>query len=159
MESVSIRTFRPGDASFVSYLHMTLYRDMFNFNGIFEYYVMKGLSEFLLDHEGGEMWVAELDGNIVGSIAAVKSGEGEAQLRWFILDEKHQGLGIGKKLFRTLLDFCKNAGYRCVFLWTVDMLAPARHLYQSHGFRVVEEKPNTEWIGTPITEERWELVL
>jgi len=156
---VTIRTFQPGDAGFVAQLHGTLYAETYQFGPIFEYYVMKGLTEFLLDHDRGELWIAEVDGKPVGSIAIAKATETDAQLRWFIIDEQYQGLGIGKKLIETALQFCKAQHYQHVFLWTVNILGAARHLYSRYDFRRTEEKSNQEWTKTPIVEERWDLDL
>ncbi|MFB7140219.1 GNAT family N-acetyltransferase [Gottfriedia sp. NPDC056225] len=156
---VSVRPFIPGDVGYVAYIHGKIYSTTFQFGRVFEYYVMKGLSEFLMNSEGGELWVAEVNGEIVGSIAITKANESVAQLRWFVLDERFQGLGIGKKLIETALNFCKENQFEHVFLWTVSTLGAARYLYKKYGFTLTEEKPNFEWIGSELIEERWDLAL
>ncbi|WP_101842739.1 helix-turn-helix domain-containing GNAT family N-acetyltransferase [Halobacillus sp. Marseille-P3879] len=156
---VSIRTFQPGDVGYVAYLHGRLYDQTYKFGRMFEYYVMKGLSEFMINTEGGELWVAEVNGEIVGSIAITKSTETVAQLRWFILDENYQGRGIGKNLMETAINFCKEQNYQHLFLWMVSTLDKARYLYQKYNFTITEEKPNEEWTGTKLIEERWDLDL
>ena len=160
LQAVNIRLAKPGEASYISYLHMKVYQELYQFRPIFEYYLLKGLSEFLHNSAGSELWVTEAEGKIVGSIAVVKSDEkGTAQLRWFVLDSQYQGLGIGRKLMQTALQFCKGAGYKRVFLWTVDILKAARHIYSSNGFQLTGEKANDEWADKTIIEERWELWL
>jgi len=156
---VLIRPFQPGDAGYVAHLHGRLYGKTYHFGQIFEYYVMKGLSEFLIDTDGGQLWIAEVNGKNAGSIAITKSSDTAAQLRWFILDENYQGMGIGKKLMETALQFCKEQNYQHVHLWTVSILETARHLYQKFNFIQTEEKPNQEWTGTTLIEERWDLDL
>jgi DNA-binding MarR family transcriptional regulator/N-acetylglutamate synthase-like GNAT family acetyltransferase len=158
---VSIRPFQPGagDVGFVAHLHGRLYDKTYQFGPMFEYYVMKGLTEFMIHTDGGELWIAEVDGKMVGSIAITKFNDSVAQLRWFVLDEDYHGRGIGKKLMETALDFCKKQGYQSVFLWTVSILETARNLYQKYQFRLTEEKPNKEWTGTTLMEERWKLDL
>lgn len=156
---ISIRPFKPGDVGYVAYIHGKIYSTTYQFGRVFEYYVMKGLSEFLLNPNGGELWVAEVNGEIVGSIAITKANESVAQLRWFVLDEKYQGLGIGKKLIETALNFCKENQFEHVFLWTVSTLESARYLYKKYNFTLTEEKPNFEWTGSELIEERWDLVL
>ncbi|MGG1677862.1 GNAT family N-acetyltransferase [Neobacillus sp. NRS-1170] len=156
---ISIRTFLPGDVGFVAHLHGRLYEKTYKFGRMFEYYVMKGLTEFMIDTSGGELWIAEADGKMVGSIAITQSKDQSAQLRWFILDEDYHGMGIGKRLMETAIDFCKKQGYQHVFLWTVSILETARYLYQKYNFRVTEEKPNDEWTGSKLVEERWDLNL
>lgn len=153
---VLIRTHEPGDASYVGYLHMRFYGECYRFKPVFEYYVMKGLLEFL-HHPGGScLWVAEIDGCIIGSIAIVKTPDA-AQLRWFLVDTEYQGNGIGRKLMETAMQFCKERGYKRVFLWTTSILEAARRLYKEFGFAPVEENPNNEWTDSTIMEERWEL--
>ncbi|MET1030869.1 bifunctional helix-turn-helix transcriptional regulator/GNAT family N-acetyltransferase [Domibacillus tundrae] len=156
---VFIRPFQSGDAGYIAYLHGRLYDKTYNFGQMFEYYVMKGLTEFMNNTEGGELWVAEVNGKIAGSIAITKSSDKIVQLRWFILDNHYQGRGIGKKLMETALHFCKEQNYQHVFLWTVSTLKTARYLYQKYHFKLTEEKPNEEWTGTKLIEERWDLDL
>ncbi|MEH7308789.1 bifunctional helix-turn-helix transcriptional regulator/GNAT family N-acetyltransferase [Neobacillus drentensis] len=156
---VSIRTFQPGDVGFVAHLHGTLYENTYKFGPMFEYYVMKGLTEFMINTDGGELWIAEVEGKMAGSIAITKSNDNVAQLRWFILDENYHGRGIGKKLMETAINFCKKQGYQQVFLWTVSVLGTARYLYQKYHFRLTEEKVNNEWTDSKLVEERWDLDL
>ncbi|MBM7583583.1 DNA-binding MarR family transcriptional regulator/N-acetylglutamate synthase-like GNAT family acetyltransferase [Bacillus pakistanensis] len=157
--TVSIRSFQPGDVGFVAHLHGRLYDETYKFGPMFEYYVMKGLTEFMMNTDGGQLWVAEVNGEIVGSIAITKYNEKTAQLRWFVLDEEYQGMGLGKRLMETAIHFCKEQGYQHVFLWTVSILNKARHLYQKYHFTLTEEKPNQEWTEAEIMEERWDLDL
>ncbi|MED4779820.1 helix-turn-helix domain-containing GNAT family N-acetyltransferase [Brevibacillus choshinensis] len=156
---VTIRSFQPGDVGYVAHLHGTLYSQTYQFGSIFEYYVMKGLTDFLIDNEGGNLWLAEVNGQIVGSIAITRSSERVAQLRWFVIDERYQGMGIGKKLMDTAISFCNEQEYHRVFLWTVSILETARYLYQKYNFTLTEEKPNEEWTGSTLLEERWDLEL
>jgi DNA-binding MarR family transcriptional regulator/N-acetylglutamate synthase-like GNAT family acetyltransferase len=157
--NVSIRSFRAGDVGYVAHLHGILYDKTYKFGPMFEYYVMKGLAEFMMNSDGGELWVVEVNGKIVGSIAITKSNDTVAQLRWFVLDENYQGVGIGKKLMETAINFCHNQGYQHVFLWTVSILETARYLYKKYNFTLTEEKSNDEWNGTKLIEERWDLDL
>lgn len=159
VSEVFIRPFKPGDAGYVAHLHGRAYDKTYKFGQMFEHYVMKGLADFMIDADGGELWVAEVNGRIVGSIAITKDSDTVAQLRWFILDEPFQGRGIGKKLIETALSFCKEQNYEHVFLWTVSTLESARYLYRKYNFELTEEKPNEEWTGTKLIEERWDLDL
>ncbi|WP_419877134.1 bifunctional helix-turn-helix transcriptional regulator/GNAT family N-acetyltransferase [Brevibacillus centrosporus] len=157
--TVTIRPFQPGDVGYVAFLHGRYYSQNYQFGKIFEYYVMKGLTEFLYDSEKGQLWIAEVNGQIAGSIAITKAEDTVAQLRWFILDEPFQGIALGKKLMETALRFCVEQNYKHVYLWTVSSLAAARSLYTKYQFVRTEEKPNDEWSGTQMIEERWDLDL
>lgn len=156
---VTIQSFQPGDVGYVAHLHGRYYKEIYKFGPMFEYYVMKGLTEFMISNDGGDLWIAKVNDEIVGSIAITKFDDSTAQLRWFILDERYHGLGIGKKLMDTALQFCHTQGYQHVYLWTVSILEAARHLYQKYNFKITEEKPNDEWTESIVIEERWDLVL
>ena len=109
---IAIRPAQPGDASYVSCLHMRLYEKQYGFRGIFEYYVMQGMADFLRDPAGGRLWVA-LDGDaIVGAIAIVRADHETAQLRWFVIHEEYQGRGLGRRLMDMAMAFVAESGYR-----------------------------------------------
>lgn len=155
-KEVTIRTYKPGDPSLVCYFYYKLYEKQYDFNGTVEKYFMEGMLDLFREPEGSQLWVVEKEGKIVGSIAIVKRGDEDAQLRWFGVDTALQGMGIGNQLVETAMQFCKERGYKHVILWTIDILKPARHLYGKHGFARTETKPNHEWAAYSMTEEKWE---
>lgn len=153
---IVIREYKPGDPSLVCYFYYKLYADMYRFNGSVEKYFVRGMADLWDDPNGNNLWVAEKDGKIVGCIAIIGRGLGEAQLRWFGVGKEAQGHGLGTKLVGTAMEFCKKKGYKHVNLWTIDILEPARHIYGKFGFSMTETKPNTEWADYPLLEEKWE---
>jgi len=78
------------------------------------------------------------------------------ELRWFLVHADYRGLGIGKKLLKDALQFCKECKYKTVFLWTTSELIEAGHLYTCFGFSKTEEKTHGIW-GKRVTEERYDL--
>jgi len=158
-ESILIRQSEPGDAGYVAYMHGRYYHKYHGFYDGAEYYFIKYLADFVHDAEGGRLWVAEVDGVICGSASVVRVDDGTAQFRWFFVEKSHQNKGIGSKLLKTTLDFCRDRNYSNVFLWTFKGLDMARHLYDKAGFVVTEEKSNNEWSGTEIIEQKMELRL
>jgi len=157
---ISIRhDLRPGDVGYVTYLHGILYAPEQGWDHTFDAYVAIPLAEFARSHLSGErIWIVENGEQIVGSVAIVKFSEKEAQLRWLLLDPEVRGQGIGRKLVEEALDFCRDAGYSSVFLWTVDTLPIAAKLYQSVGFKPTEELTHELW-GSMVTEVKYELLL
>lgn len=153
---IQIRPYEMGDAGYVAQLHGDYYKNNFNFDKIFDYYVLAPLTEFIHNPNGSQLWIVEVNGERAGSIAIVKENDQTAQLRWFILEKKAQGLGIGNKLMDKALKFAKNEKYQHIYLWTFSLLKPARHLYEKFGFQITETKENNEWSSQQLTEERWD---
>jgi N-acetylglutamate synthase-like GNAT family acetyltransferase len=156
---IQIRQSRPGDAGYVAYMHGRYYYEHHGFFEKSEYYFIKNLADFVRDPEGGRLWIAEKSGTTVGSIAIVRVDDKTAQLRWFLIDDNYQNLGIGSSLMKTALNFCHDNNYEEVFLWTFKGLDTARDLYNKAGFILTDEKPNSEWSSTVITEQRMALTL
>jgi GNAT superfamily N-acetyltransferase len=149
----------PGDLGYATYLHGRVYAEEYGFGPRFEAYVARGLCE-LADRRGSgrdRAWVCEHRGRMVGFIASLDREEA-AQLRYFIVDPEYRGLGLGSLLMGRFLSFVREKAYRRAYLWTTDELATARRMYESAGFKLVEEKPSTDF-GKPLTELRYELSL
>jgi GNAT superfamily N-acetyltransferase len=157
---ISIRhDLRPGDEGYITYLHGILYAPEQGWDHTFDAYVAIPLAEFARSRSLGErIWIVEVGERIVGSVAIVRFSEREAQLRWLLLHPDMRGRGIGRKLVEEALDFCRDAGYSSVFLWTVNTLPIAAKLYQSVGFGQTEELTHELW-GSMVTEVKYELLL
>lgn len=155
---ITIRTQKSGDAGYIAYRHGVLYEQEYGLDRVFEQYVVKSLAEFLADRPLGDIWVAECDGQIAGFIGIVGVDAQTAQLRWFLVEPEFRGLGLGRRLITTALDFCRQNGLRHVFLWTFQELSAARHLYRSFGFTPTEHVPNDTW-KKGLVEERWDTTL
>jgi N-acetylglutamate synthase-like GNAT family acetyltransferase len=150
---------KPGDIGYLTYLHGILYAQEYGWDYTFEAYVAGPLAEFAKTHDDRErIWVVEKDGQIAGSVAIVEASKEEAQLRWMLLTPDLRGYGLGRVLVQEALDFCKEQGYRSVFLWTVSLLTVATRLYRSVGFQLTEEKTHPIW-GAELTEQRFDLRL
>jgi N-acetylglutamate synthase-like GNAT family acetyltransferase len=149
-----------GDMGAIIQLHGTLYAKEYGYDQTFESYVAAGLAEFAqsFSPDKDRVWIVEEKGEITGSIAIVGRSKREAQLRWFLIHPKYRGLGLGRILLKAGLQFCKEQGYENVFLWTIQNLAVATHLYRSFGFQKTDEKIHPLW-GKMVHEERYDLTL
>ena len=154
---IDIRPYKAGEVGYISCMHMDLYQSLYGFKPVFEKYLLQGLTAFVENPEGSQIWVATDNGKVIGTIAICETETDTAQLRWFLIESGYHGQGIGQKLMKTALDFCKEQEYRHIFLWTADLLKAARHLYTKYGFVHTKDEPNYEWTGSLITEERWDL--
>jgi GNAT superfamily N-acetyltransferase len=151
---------RPGDIGYLIHLHGAIYAAEYGYDQTFEAYVADGLARFIrsFNPDRDRIWLAEIDCQIIGSIAIVGHSKSKAQLRWFFVHSRYRGIGLGRKLLNEALHFCKQCKYKAVFLWTTSELSTAQHLYTGHGFRRTRKKTHRIW-GKAITEERYDLDL
>ena len=159
LKRITIRTeLFPGDIGTVIKLHGEVYRNEFNFEEGFEFYVARALGEMYSDDfSRHRFWIAEDDQRIVGFIALMHRSEA-AQLRFFIVHRDYRGIGLGKHLFNHFLDYLHNNDYRKCYLWSTDCLPAAISLYESQGFKLVEKREDTSF-GSPLVELKYELKL
>lgn len=147
----------PGCIGRIAQLHAEYYAATHGFGVAFEAKVARELAEFCLAYTPGRdaIWLAQDDG-IQGSVIIDGShAESDgAHLRWFIVSDRIRGAGVGRLLLKRALEFADACGYRGVYLWTFSGLDAARHLYEAHGFRLVQENPGAQW-GTVVREQRF----
>jgi DNA-binding MarR family transcriptional regulator/GNAT superfamily N-acetyltransferase len=155
-----LRPHRPGDMGNVISLHGSLYADQFGWDHTFEALVARISAEFIenFDPETECSWIAEVDGEFVGSAFVVRLDEHVSKLRMMIIDQKAQGLGIGRALLNECLGFARRKGYTKMTLWTNDVLIAARKMYATAGFRMIDEEPGRNF-GVDLVSETWELDL
>ncbi|MFD8755695.1 GNAT family N-acetyltransferase [Kitasatospora sp. NPDC059577] len=155
---------RPGDLGAVAALHGVLYTREYGMDETMEAYVAAGMAELVLarvrerDAAPGRLWVAELDGRVVGATGLVRSEErpGWGQLRWVLLDPAARGLGLGRRMLETALVEARARSYEGVLLWTVAGLDAAHHLYAKAGFEVTVSRPAHKF-GLDTVEQRMDL--
>ncbi len=85
--------------------------------------------------------VAVIDGSVVGGsgIAAFSDSSDVCELRKLFLLPESRGLGLGKDLTQRCLDFARARGYKQCYLDTLSNMKPAIALYESLGFRHLDE--------------------
>ena len=103
-------------------------------------------------------WIAERDGDIIGSVFVVDAGEDIAKLRLLYVEPRARGLGLGRRLVDETLRFARQAGYREMTLWTNDILTAARRIYEAAGFRLVSREPHRSF-SKDLVGETWEKAL
>lgn len=162
MDLVLSRGYQPGCIGRIAELHARYYAAHVGFGVYFESKVARELAAFCegYDESRDGLWLAARNGQVEGSIVIDGShadADG-AHLRWFITSDALRGSGAGNALMKQAMAFCDVRGYRKVYLWTFDGLPAARHLYEKHGFRLVQQQAGRQW-GTEVLEQRFERSL
>jgi DNA-binding MarR family transcriptional regulator/GNAT superfamily N-acetyltransferase len=153
-----LRPPRPGDLGWVVDRHGALYAREYGFNARFEGLVARVVADFAdsRDDPRQAFWIAELDGERVGSIGCGRAGDDIAQLRLLLLEPSARGHGVGKRLVTECVEFARGHGYRAMELWTMSALAAAHVIYHSAGFELVREEPY-DGFGPAMTRQEWRL--
>jgi DNA-binding MarR family transcriptional regulator/GNAT superfamily N-acetyltransferase len=160
--TVTLRPLAPGDLGWVLQRHGTVYAAEFGWDASFEAVCARIIGEYATlrerHPERTEGWIAEVDGAPAGCVFCVPDSETTARLRLLLVEPWARGLGLGSSLVGQCLDFARRVGYADIVLWTYDMLAAARRVYQSAGF-TLESEYSEEAFGHSMMSQTWSRAL
>jgi putative acetyltransferase len=88
-------------------------------------------------NRGGFIWMAEADGQLVGSAGLIKEHDGEYELAKMAVTAAYRGKGISKLLIEKCLEKAREVGAKKLSLFSNHQLQTALSLYEKYGFRHV----------------------
>jgi DNA-binding MarR family transcriptional regulator/GNAT superfamily N-acetyltransferase len=159
-QPIVLRAHRPGDMGWVVHAHGRLYFDERGWDERFEALVADITAAFIktFDPKRERCWIAEMDGEPVGSVFVVKESKTVAKLRLLLVEPKARGRGLGHRLVEECIAFARAQGYRKLVLWTQSNLVAARRIYQACGF-ALKKKERHQTFGVKLLGEYWEIAL
>ena len=155
-----LRGLKVGDAGWIARRQGMLYHEEFGWDHTFEAMVAEILVAYIrnFDARRENAWIAEREGEIVGSVFVVHQSDAVAKLRLLYVEPAARGLGIGARLVDECIAFARARRYTTLTLWTNDILVSARKIYQSAGFKLAEEEHHHSF-GVDLVGQNWNLAL
>ena len=156
----TLRETRPGDFGWIVKRHAELYAQEYHWIEPFEGVCAQIVADFVNNYDAKRerCWIAEMDGENVGTVMLVKDPENVARIRLLLVDPKARGLGLGARLTDEAIRFARRSGYKKITLWTHSVLTAARHIYQKAGFKLTKSEKRMSW-SQPVVSEHWDLEL
>jgi DNA-binding MarR family transcriptional regulator/GNAT superfamily N-acetyltransferase len=153
---VVLRPPLPGDLGWVVQRHGALYAKAHGWNATFESMVARIVADFAAGHDPAReaAWIADIDGEPVGSVLCVRHDDETAQLRVLLVEPSARGHGLGTRLVDECVRFARRVGYTRMMLSTYDKMAEARRIYARTGFEITSAVP-VKAFGQDLVDEVW----
>lgn len=150
----------PGDLGWMIMAHGEVYAREYGWDTSFEALVARILADYAnaTDNGPAQAWVGEVAGRRAGCVMCCGADDETAELHTLLVEPWARGRNLGARLVDQCLEFAREAGYARMRLWTNDPLVAARHIYQSRGFRLVQEEPHHSF-GADMVGQYYELDL
>ncbi len=151
-----LRAPQAGDMGWVVQRNGALYAEEFGWDASYEALVARIVADYV-DHRDPQCeaaWIAEVDGIRAGCVFCVRENATTARLRLLLVEPWARGLGIGGRLVEEVLRFARRVGYADITLWTNDVLADARRIYQRAGFTLDDENRHHRF-GHDLVGQNW----
>jgi len=97
----------------------------------------------------GPTWIAALEGDVVGTVSAVRKGAAGLYVRGMAVLPSARGNHVGADLLDAVCRFAIDNGCSRLFLSTTPFLTSAIRLYERFGFERTDDGPH-DLFGTPL---------
>jgi ribosomal protein S18 acetylase RimI-like enzyme len=149
--AVVVRRARPHDLEAVGEITVAAYAEFTD--GPDDYYLDLLRDAARRDREA-ELWVAEVDGVVVGSVTIALPGspwreigtDDEGEFRMLAVSPDARRLGAGDALTRLVLDRFRELGFRRIVLSSLASMASAHRIYERTGYHRI---PDRDWSPQP----------
>lgn len=158
-DNCALRPHKAGDMGLIIHNHAVQFARDYGWNEEFEALVAEKTCAFIRNFNPARerCWVADIKGDVVGSVFVVSLDEGTGELRLLFVDPRVRGASIGEKLLKEALRFARHVGYKRLHMWT-ESLSHGAQLFTDAGFILIEETPHVRF-GKELVGQKWELVL
>jgi DNA-binding MarR family transcriptional regulator/GNAT superfamily N-acetyltransferase len=159
-EKCILRPPKPGDYGWIVKRHAEIYAKEYGWTEPFEGLCAQIVADFANNHDPKceRCWIAEVDGEPIGTVMIVRDSPEVARLRLLLVEPHARGLGIGARLVDECIRFARATGYRKITLWTHSVLTAARHIYERAGFKLTSSEKRHSW-SKDVVAEFWDLTL
>jgi len=153
---------QPGDLGWMVWQHGEVYAATLDWDTTFEALVARIVADYAAAPPSPRRagWIAELDGARVGCVLCVPdpSDDSVAVLRILLVTPGARGRGVGAALVDACVTHARAAGCTAVTLWTNDVLASARRIYEAAGFDLMDQESHHSF-GQDLVGQHWRLEL
>ena len=112
-----------------------------------------------------ELWVAERDGQVVGTVTIAPEGSpwreiarpGEGEFRMLAVSPAARRQGVGEALSQLVLDRSREGSCRAIVLSSLHEMHAAHRVYERLGFRWIPERDWSPKPGVDLIAFRMEL--
>ncbi|RWH19605.1 bifunctional helix-turn-helix transcriptional regulator/GNAT family N-acetyltransferase, partial [Mesorhizobium sp.] len=122
-----LRPLQVGDIGWITHRQGLIYAQDYGWDETYEALVAEILGEFVKNFvpQWESSWIAEREGEVVGSVFVMRKSPKVAKLRLLYVEPSARGLGIGRRLVDECIAFSRAKGYKTLTLWTNDILGSA----------------------------------
>ena len=154
MSDVVVRRAAPGDVAAAGDVTVAAYEEFTL--GPSDPYVER-LRDAAAREREAELWVAELDGEVVGTVTLALDGSpwreiarpGEGEFRMLAVSPHARRRGVGEALLTLVLDRFRELRMGAVVMSSLTEMAAAHRVYERSGFHRLPER---DWSPVPGVE-------